>query len=193
MRSDIRFVVLAGAAALSGACRRPVPQTVAPDAVAAAAYEAVIAAMYPSGRPDTVLVADSSLTFEMPASDPSGRSTFASIPRDLLVQLARRSARKLPSSQLPLPPPIRIFGNAELRDIFKGEPIKRWEAFYRRYPRQRMWMGFSPIVFNADGTEALVYREYNCGELCAGGDLLLLARSANAPWRIIRTINYWIS
>jgi hypothetical protein len=82
--------------------------------------------------------------------------------------------------------------NAELGEIF-SRGGNGWTEFYRRYPRQRLWITLSPIVFNQDSTEALLYREYHCGSLCGSGDLMWLERRVDATWRVRKSLNEWVS
>jgi hypothetical protein len=159
-----------------------------------AVYDAVIDDVYDGERPDTVLIGDSSLVFHLPTPDvvPQWRAQFDSFPPPLVAALARRSASQLPSSLLPLPASTRTITSAELGDIF-SRGGHGWTEFYRRYPRQRLWITLSPVVFNQDSTQALVYREYHCGSLCGSGGLMWLQQRSDATWRVRKFLGYWVS
>lgn len=135
-------------------------------------YDVIAMSLYASSpRPQTVLIADSSLVFRQPGGSDvisSWRMRLESMPRALVAELARVSATRVPVEKLSLPTGARVITRAELRSIFTGGP-PNWEEFYRRYPEQRMWFAVTPVVFNADTSQALLYREYHCGGLCGGG------------------------
>jgi hypothetical protein len=176
------------------ACFRPAFHRPPLRPVATAVYDAVIDSVYSRGRPDTVLIADSSLVFRAPATDavPRWRVQFDSIPPGLVAELVHRSATRLPSSHLALPNTARTITRTELREIFSSGP-RGWDEFYRRYPRQRLWIALSPVVFSQDSTQALLYREYHCGGLCGRGDLMWLERRADSKWHVRKRLTYWIS
>lgn len=48
-----------------------------------------------------------------------------------------------------------------------------------------VWFAFSQIGFSRDSGTAVLYREYYCGRLCAGGDVYFLRKKSGA-WSIIR-------
>ena len=56
-----------------------------------------------------------------------------------------------------------------------------------------MVIEYSRIGFNDSLDQALVYREYNCGGECAGGDLYFLIRRTNNSWFIINSVGGWRS
>jgi len=40
--------------------------------------------------------------------------------------------------------------------------------------------------------QALVYRSYTCGPLCGAGELVFLVKE-DGTWKILKTIDLWIS
>ena len=188
------LLLLQTSAILLAACFRSASQSPLRRPIVTAVYDAAIDDVYDRERPDTVLIGDSSLVFLLPTPDvvPGWRAQFDSFPPPLVAELARRSATRLPSALLPLPPSTRTIPSDELRDIF-SRGRDGWTEFYRRYPRQRSWITLSPVVFNPDSTQALLYREYHCGGLCGSGDLIWLQRRDDTRWRVRKFLNYWVS
>jgi hypothetical protein len=191
---SVSLVLLQTSAVLLAACFRSASHSPLTRPIVTAVYDAVIGDVYSDGRPDTVLIGDSSLVFHLPTTDavPHWRAQFDSFPPRLVTELARQSATQLPSSRLALPPSTRTITSAELQDIF-SRGRDGWAEFYRRYPRQRLWITLSPVVFNQDSTQALLYREYHCGSLCGSGDLMWLERRVDATWRVHKYLNHWVS
>jgi hypothetical protein len=88
---------------------------------------------------------------------------------------------------------MRVLTGAELHEIFSSGP-NGWTEFHRRYPKQRGYLGLSPVAFSADSLDALVYYEYHCGGLCGRGDAVWLNRSAATDrWRLRKRVMFWIS
>jgi hypothetical protein len=188
------LLLLSTSAILLASCFRQVSHPPALRPAVTAVYDVVIDDVYSDGRPDTVLIGDSSLVFPMPTADavPPWRAQFGSFPPLLVAELVHRSATRLPSSLLALPPSARTITTAELDEIFSSGG-GRWAEFYRRYPRQQLWITLSPVVFNQDSTQALLYREYHCGSLCGSGDLMWLERRVDSTWHIRKSLNHWVS
>lgn len=51
---------------------------------------------------------------------------------------------------------------------------------------------FSRVGFNSAQNQALVYFGFSCGELCAGGYMVVLELEANG-WMIVNTVEVWLS
>lgn len=167
---------------------------VSPVSIDTAVYAALLDSIGLRPLPDTLLLGDSTLTFRAPTGGiPTWRTQFDSIPSELPPKLEVASQTKLPSSALALPRPVRIVARVELDEIFASGP-DGWREFYRRYPRQRSWILFSPIAFSVDSVHALVYYEYHCGGLCGGGDAVWLMRNAKTGrWFVRKRVMFWVS
>lgn len=162
--------------------------------MSAQVYAALIDSLYKQPDSDTLLIADSTMSFRVPTNAVSKwRQQFDSIPSDLPPQLEVASRSWQPSTSLPLSRPIRVLPYTELREIFKSGPGGGWAEFSRRYPRQRQYLRLTPIVFSADSLDALTYYEYHCGPLCGGGDAVWLKRDAAGRWSVRKVVWFWIS
>jgi hypothetical protein len=64
----------------------------------------------------------------------------------------------------------------EIDALFKDNVMGGWEAFHRKYPKSNGILTLSRVGFNADKTQALVYKGWSCGGLCGGGGYTLLAK-----------------
>jgi hypothetical protein len=67
-----------------------------------------------------------------------------------------------------------------------------WESFYKEYPRTAGIVHLSAVGYNTGETEALVYVGNNCGGLCGGGYLFLLAKQ-NGHWEVKHEAQVWVS
>lgn len=157
-------------------------------------YAALVDAIHERRAPDTLLLGDSTLAFRVSRDAvPSWRAEFDSIPATLATLLETVSAAKRSSAALPMPRPVRIVTSAELSEIFESRGRGGWQEFYRRYPRQRSYLRFTPVAFSADTLDALVYYEYYCGGLCGWGSAVWLRRQSNGRWQVQKTVGFWIS
>jgi len=188
--ADVALVVIVAACGRRSA-GAPVPES----SIDRTVYGAVTNAVLTAGLPDTLLVAESTLVFRSVstgAADP--RVPLDTVPLGLRTRLAEVSLKRSASRALPLPLPIRIVTDSELRSIFQRGPMDGWPEFYRRYPKQRSWYAFSPVAFSADRLQAYVYYEYNCGDVCGGGEGFWFVRSRNdSTWRVRLRVMYWVS
>lgn len=67
-----------------------------------------------------------------------------------------------------------------------------WREFYARFPESSGLMRVSNAVLTQDRTKALIYLEFDCGQMCGSGRLVLLKR--NGPgWVIEQQERLWES
>lgn len=60
--------------------------------------------------------------------------------------------------------------------------------------RHRMTIyGVAMPTFNADGTEAVLEKDYACGSLCGGGNVFKVRRDPDGRWRMVAEWPLWIS
>jgi hypothetical protein len=188
-----KFLVLA-AGLLSVECAPPSHSSPPDHAAEAGVYAALVDSLFTRPVPDTLLVAESTLVFRAPHGGvPEWHAQFDSIPKALppaleTISLVRRSSRSLPLHR-----PIRLVTRAELREIFVRGRLDSWDEFYRRYPRQRNLLQFSPVAFSTDNRDALVYYEYHCGFECGGGEIVWLVRTERGQWRVRKMVEVWVS
>jgi hypothetical protein len=87
-----------------------------------------------------------------------------------------------------------ILSDEEFKTLFKaGGGGDGWKGFREKYPKATGITTFSRIGFNPDKTQALVYRGYQCGGLCGGGNYYLLSKK-NGVWVIDGSVGpSWMS
>lgn len=78
---------------------------------------------------------------------------------------------------------------AQLDSVFKNGG---WPAFYKRFPGSPGIVAFSRVGFSRDGTQALFYVSHVCGELCAGGEYVIMEKR-DRGWVIEKEIQMWMS
>lgn len=81
----------------------------------------------------------------------------------------------------------------ELLYFFNSKDINQgWSNFYRKYPNSNGTIEMSRVGFNSDKSQAIVAVGHYYGSLGADGLLIYLTKEQNS-WRIIKTINSWVS
>lgn len=88
--------------------------------------------------------------------------------------------------------PYRILSEQEIEGYFKKKGIRGWKDFYKKYPKSSGFWSFSPVGYNDEGTEALIYVGHHCGGLCGTGHLYLVAKE-NGHWIVKNRLMLWIS
>jgi hypothetical protein len=87
----------------------------------------------------------------------------------------------------------QFLSEAEYNRFFKkANLVAAWEGFYKKYPKSSGFWNFSPVGYDSNGGEALVYVGHHCGGLCGTGHLVLLAKE-NGHWIVKNRIMLWIS
>jgi hypothetical protein len=66
-----------------------------------------------------------------------------------------------------------------------------WDAYYKHQGASGI-VAWSRVGFNADGTQALFYEGYRCGELCGSGRYVVMQKK-NGSWTIGTAIVVWVS
>jgi hypothetical protein len=86
-----------------------------------------------------------------------------------------------------------LTSDEEIDSFFKEGVGGGWEAFHRKYPKSSGFLTFSRVGFNADKTQALVYKGFSCGGLCGGGGYTLLTKKKGV-WVVGRSVGpTWVS
>lgn len=85
----------------------------------------------------------------------------------------------------------RLVSEEDLGKIFK-KGGGGWQEFYNENPKSPGILHLSPVGYNSEGTEALVYVADNCGGLYGKGLLVRLAKG-NGHWEVTDHMQLWIS
>ncbi len=86
-----------------------------------------------------------------------------------------------------------LVSNEELDALFKEDVGGGWEAFHKKFPKSSGILTLSRVGFNADKTQALVYKGWSCGGLCGGGGYTLLKKKKGV-WVVDRGVGpEWVS
>ncbi len=73
-----------------------------------------------------------------------------------------------------------------------GNPRSYWDQFYKRFPGSSGLYELSGIGFNHGHTEALLFVQRHCGELCGSGSFVLLRKTVTG-WRVFAVVLVWVS
>lgn len=86
-----------------------------------------------------------------------------------------------------------LVSDDEINALFKDDVSGGWEAFHRKFPKSSGILTLSRVGFNADKTQAIVYKGWSCGGLCGGGGYTLL-RKKKGVWLIGPNVGpSWVS
>lgn len=86
----------------------------------------------------------------------------------------------------------RLISHQEVERFSRTDPGFWWGDFYRKYPNAAGLFTFSKVGFNADRTQAVVYRAFSCGDTCGYGSYVLLVKEEGV-WTIVAEARQWIS
>lgn len=86
----------------------------------------------------------------------------------------------------------RLIRHEDVERFSKTDTGFWWAAFYRDYPEAAGFFTLSKVGFNADMTQAIVYRAFSCGDTCGYGSYVLLVKAGGA-WRIVGEARPWVS
>ena len=118
------------------------------------------------------------------------------VPANAVADLYGRSPEELTIRGFQaLATPTRLVTPERLAEIHElDERIGEWDwpAFYHEFPDSRGYWAFSPVGYDATGSEALVYVVHACGALCASGHWVHLKREARG-WSVAKKSLDWIS
>ena len=114
-----------------------------------------------------------------------------------LKQTTIDSFRKANSQQASVHLSIRSPIDYELVTSAQLEPIfckhcGFWPEYYKRFPGASGIVTWSRVGFNSDGTQALFYESYRCGDLCGTGRYMVMEEK-NGSWMIGSDIVVWVS
>lgn len=124
---------------------------------------------------------------------PAFLKEFDPVPAELGAALRRPTIKLAPLDRALFPAGTRFISQAAIAAAFTQGREENWPAFKRQYQSDG-WVSFSDVVVTADGLDALVYTEAQCGDLCGQGSYIWLHRTGPAaPWSIMKTIVSWIS
>jgi hypothetical protein len=113
--------------------------------------------------------------------------------------LRRVVEESAPATAAPLAPALfpsgtRFATEVEIQSAFTQDPTGNgWSAFRRRF-NAAGWLSVSDVIFSPDQSDALVYYEMRCGDLCGVGAYVWLNRgSRGSGWVIQKRIVSWVS
>jgi hypothetical protein len=82
----------------------------------------------------------------------------------------------------------------DIDEIFaaRRSPEARWKKFAERFPAATSLVRFSPVGYNPQLDEAVLFVNITCGGLCGAG-ALLWARKTAVGWRVVDQQGLWVS
>ncbi len=130
---------------------------------------------------DTIYVEELSVVF-------AGASAhYDSVAPGLAQALQKASALRRPTGSLHLPPPIRILADSAAKRIGDADLLGTLGAVKSRPQGPLGLWAFSPIVYSADGTEAMFYYSEYCGHTCGENTLVWVRKDPDGKWAMRRT------
>lgn len=113
----------------------------------------------------------------------------------LIQQLRCRNLERSELSSFLAGPRVRFVTSPERERLFQqveDEPSSAWAVFYSVFENSHGFFSLTQPAYNESGTEALVYLEWQGGELAASGRLIRLKRRGS-QWRVVNSKTLWIS
>jgi hypothetical protein len=158
-----------------------------------AVYSAVLEHVLTDHHPWLLAVQDSTI-----ALPPTDRATaedwiraYDAVPSNLRVQLRTVSSQPRSVRRLDLPPTI-TFARKTVDRLDSGNAP--WLVDLQMLATgNRGILGFSPVAFSPDTSQAFVYYTYHCGGLCGHGVALWLLRHPGGQWHVAKEILFWVS
>jgi hypothetical protein len=185
------FLFALGAAGALAACttgmvERPVAQAapdVPPKTLSAESeiYAILVAHALSGGRTDTLFLAAESPAYQELPADSFLRRGKEVVPRPLPARLSVLSVAGAAVSVEVFPAPARAMSAAHAQQLAA-----------ERHGGMKV-LAVTPIAFDDDSTQALVYYETWCGSLCGGGYELWLVRGPDERWRLRQEMIHWMS
>jgi hypothetical protein len=139
---------------------------------------------FPSGMSGDRLEED--LTWRLPDAKTETIKNFArnsTLPHDVAF------ARELLTSHIN----AELASQKDLDAVFEGDYATAWKRFSEHYLAAQFLIQFSPIGFDLENTEAMVYVHRTCVGLCGSGELILLRRAKDNRWTVHRVHQFWVS
>ena len=157
-------------------------------------YSAVLEHVLSDHHPWFLAVQDSTI-----ALPPTDRATaedwihaYDVVPLNLRVQLRTVSAQPLSVRKLDLPVATILFSRKTVNRLDGGNAP--WLVGLQMLATgNRGILGFSPVAFSPDTSQAFVYYTYHCGGLCGHGVALWLFRHPGGHWYVAKDILFWVS
>jgi hypothetical protein len=152
--------------------------TATPDS---AVYAAFLETLNRNPRVDTLHVAELSKVFvRLPAE-------FDTTAPGLNAALAQLTKVQRPSSALHLPPPVRMMPDAVVMSLYNAGLVGELGAVEGRPQGVSGLWTFTPVVYSADGKDAMFSYSELCGRKC-GEDVVVWARKSDSgKWEVRRT------
>ena len=181
MASKHRVALIMLAVGVVGCAARGAAPPATASTIHAEVYAALVAHAFPSGRPDTILLEEKTVTYrEIPEGNSLRRGKDV-VPIPLPSRLTSLSAEPLPVRPEDFPAPVRLLPPTRARQL----AAERLGG--------TMVLAVTPIVFSNDSSQALVYYDGHCGALCGAGYELWLVRSADGRWLLRQDMSHWRS
>ena len=82
-----------------------------------------------------------------------------------------------------------VFGDDSSGDVI-ADAASAWDRYQAQFPRSSGYWQLSPVGFNCDLSQALVFLQYVCGPTCGAGTLHRLTRQGQT-WTVTAEIVWW--
>jgi hypothetical protein len=103
--------------------------------------------------------------------------------------LANRVESVMPDPRIP---GLRRMDKSAVLAHFERGAVVGWDKFDADYPQAFGKLEVSRAVLSEDGSQALLYFDYGCGDLCGNGMLFLLRRDGDR-WVVAGKTGLWVS
>ena len=130
---------------------------------------------------DTIYVEERSAVFH--GASPS----YDSVAPGLAQALQKASTPQRPTASLKLPPPIHILSDSAVKRISDADLLGTLGIVKGRAQGALGLWAFSPVVYSANGMDAMFYYSEYCGHTCGENTLAWLRKDSDGKWAVRRT------
>jgi len=112
---------------------------------------------------------------------------YDSVAPGLAQALQKASTTRRPTASLHLPPPLRILPDSAVKRISNADQLGTLGAVKGRPQGPLGLWGFTPIVYSAEGIDAMCYYSEYCGHTCGENTLVWVRKDPDGKWAVRRT------
>jgi hypothetical protein len=149
-------------------------------------------------RPDSMIVLDRTANGYPPGLGAvtranSGKEVFyRDVPKEAQDELNSRNKSRshIDVSKIQAPFKALSLSDEEAEKLLNRK--NGWAEFHEKYPTTRALVAISLPGINRERDRALLYIGSSCGPVCGGGVLVLLSKT-DGKWKVVNTLDVWVS
>lgn len=142
-----------------------------------------------------LILEDATIPLSSARASPARLKEFEDMPTALRTAVSKAvstGGKKLDAARFP--PGTTLVPKQEIEAGFERSSLEDGYALLERRYGVRGWAAVSEVIVSDNRTDALVYVEMHCGELCGAGHYVWLHRdSPQSPFSFVKKVMTWVS